>query len=188
MGGRKAHGFFFGMNMNIVLIGYRCTGKSSVGKLLESELEKHFADTDEMIEDEADYGIDEIVRKKGWDFFRSLEKDIIEKISLKNDLIISTGGGVVLDERNINNLKKNGYIIWLKATADIIKDRMAYDPETGHKRPSLTGRDPLQEIKDVLEIREKYYKAAADFEVDTSNIPVEIIADLIIGALPDDVV
>ena len=74
MGGRKAHGFFFGMNMNIVLIGYRCTGKSSIGKLLESELEKRFVDTDEMIEDEANCGIDEIVGKKGWDFFRSLEK------------------------------------------------------------------------------------------------------------------
>lgn len=173
------------MNMNIVLIGYRCTGKTSVGKLLESELGKHFIDTDEMIEDEVKCGIDEIVGKKGWSFFRGVEKSIIEKISLRNDLIISAGGGVVLDEINMINLRKKGYIIWLKATADTIKVRMAHDQETGYKRPSLTGRDPLKEIQYVLESRNKYYKAAADFEVDTSNIPVEAVADLIIGALPD---
>ena len=94
--------------MNIVLIGYRCSGKTGVGKILACKLEKYFVDIDSLIEKRAGCSIKGLVSKSGWDHFRMIEKKMIERVSKKGNLIIATGGGAVMDKENIKNLKRNG--------------------------------------------------------------------------------
>ncbi len=166
--------------MNIVLIGYRCTGKSSIGRRLADILEWRFVDTDELIEQEAGLKIEDIVLKKGWDEFRRLERRVVEEVSSLDKSVISTGGGVVLDQRNIRDLQKNGWIVWLKASPEIIRERMLRDKESGFTRPTLTGKDPIDEIKEVLDKRTPFYKKAAHLVIETDNFSQEKLCDMIL--------
>jgi shikimate kinase len=169
--------------MNIVLIGYRCTGKTAVGKILARELGRDFLDTDRLLEEETGSSIPGLVFTKGWDHFRKMEKLAIEKLTAKDNLVIATGGGVVMGKENIDNLKGNGWIVWLKANPGVIKDRMKKEQRSGKIWPSLTGSDPVDEINHVLNVRTSLYQEAADLMVDTStHSPLEV-ADLIIKAL-----
>ena len=166
--------------MNIVLIGYRCSGKTSVGKIIANRMKRSFLDTDMMIEDMAGYSIEEMVSMKGWTHFRDLEKGIIKEVSEESNQVIATGGGVVMDEDNVKNLKRNGFIVWLKGDIDVLKARMEEDHGSGQIRPSLTGANPMDEIKRVLDIRNSYYSRAGDFIIDTSRLSTEEVAELII--------
>jgi len=170
--------------MNIVLIGYRCSGKTEVGKILARELEKDFLDTDELIEDNAGCSIETIISRDGWNHFREIEKSLIEEVSRRNNLIIATGGGVVMDEDNVKNLKKNAWIVWLNGESEVIRERMDKEQRSGKIRPSLTGEDPLEEIKQVMDVRIPFYKKAANFVVNTSNRTLEKVAASITNNLP----
>lgn len=169
--------------MNIVIIGYRCTGKSAVGKILANELKRDFVDTDHLITFQEGLEIDEIISLKGWEYFRGMEKLVIEQVSQRDNLVIATGGGVVMDEMNVANLRKKGFIIWLRADADIIRKRMEKDPGTFNARPSLTGRGAVEEIKEMLKIREPYYRNAGDIEVDAGKMSADEVADYLINRL-----
>jgi shikimate kinase len=170
--------------MNIVLIGYRCSGKTLVGKLLAGELTRNLVDTDTLIEEEAGCSIETIISGKGWNYFREIEKRLIEDISRKNNLIIATGGGVVTDEENVKNLKRNGWIVWLDGNPEVLKKRMDQDKKSGKIRPSLTGTDSLDEIVQVLSERKNLYKRACDYVVDTNRRFPEEVAEAIILELP----
>lgn len=170
--------------MNIVLIGYRCSGKTEVGKILARELEKDFLDTDELIEDNAGCSIEAIISRDGWNHFREIEKSLIEKVSRRNNLIIATGGGVVIDEDNVKNLKKNAWIVWLNGESEVLRERMDKEQRSGKIRPSLTGEDSLEEIKQVMDVRIPLYEKAATLVVDTSTVTPEEVAALIIKNLP----
>nr|NIR15922.1 shikimate kinase [Desulfobacterales bacterium] len=124
--------------MNIVLIGYRCSGKTVVGKTLARELGKEFLDTDALIEENAGRTIERMISTKGWDHFRETEKRLVEEVSRRNNLVIATGGGIVMDEENVKNLKQNGWIVWLKGKPDVLRERMAKEQGSGKVRPSLT--------------------------------------------------
>ena len=132
--------------MNIVLIGYRCSGKTATGEILASEMGRDFVDTDALIEDNIGPSIEEIISTRGWRRFREIEKELIEEVSKKDNLVIATGGGVVMDEDNMKNLKENGWIVWLDGQPEILKQRMFKEKSSGKVRPSLTGADPLDEI------------------------------------------
>lgn len=170
--------------MNIVLIGYRCSGKTEVGKILARELEKDFLDTDELIEDNAGCSIEAIISRDGWNHFREIEKSLIEKVSRRNNLIIATGGGVVMDEDNVKNLKKNAWIVWLNGESEVLRERMDKEQRSGKIRPSLTGKDSLEEIKQVMDVRIPLYEKAATFVVDTSTVTSAEVAALIIKNIP----
>jgi len=170
-------------HMNIVLIGYRCTGKTSVGKALSERLGKAFVDTDDYIEKKADRPISDMVTKEGWDFFREKEKEAIREIASSEDLMIAAGGGAVLNTENVTNLKRNGVVILLETTNETILERMRADEKTEQQRPSLTGEDPLEEIEEVLEIRRPYYQQAMDFSVDTTSKSIEQVVNEIIEKL-----
>ena len=170
--------------MNIVLIGYRCSGKTEVGKILARELEKDFLDTDELIEDNAGCSIETIISRDGWNHFREIEKSLIEKVSRRNNLIIATGGGVVIDEDNVKNLKKNAWIVWLNGESEVLRERMDKEQRSGKIRPSLTGEDPLEEIKQVMDVRIPLYEKTANFVVDTSTVTSAEVAALIIKNIP----
>jgi shikimate kinase len=170
--------------MNIVLIGYRCSGKTEVGKILARELEKDFLDTDELIEDNAGCSIEAIISRDGWNHFREIEKSLIEKVSRRNNLIIATGGGVVIDEDNVKNLKKNAWIVWLNGESEVLRERMDKEQRSGKIRPSLTGEDSLEEIKQVMDVRIPLYEKTANFVVDTSTVTSAEVAALIIKNIP----
>jgi shikimate kinase len=170
--------------MNIVLIGYRCTGKTAVGKILAGELGRRFLDTDRLVEEETGTSIRGLVSAKGWDHFREMEKLVVEKITKGDNLVIATGGGVVMDGENVARLKRNGWIVWLKADAAFIKERMEREERSGTIRPSLTGSDPIEEIDRVLSSRASLYGEAADLTVDTSTSAPREVADLVMKALP----
>ena len=170
--------------MNIVLIGYRCSGKTEVGKILARELEKDFLDTDELIEDNAGCSIEAIISRDGWNHFREIEKSLIEKVSRRNNLIIATGGGVVIDEDNVKNLKKNAWIVWLNGESEVLRERMDKEQRSGKIRPSLTGEDSLEEIKQVMDVRIPLYEKTATFVVDTSTVTSAEVAALIIKNIP----
>ena len=169
--------------MNIVLIGYRCCGKTSVGKSISVKLGRKFIDTDDLIVEETACSIDEIVSVHGWGRFREIEKGVIKEVSTMENVVIATGGGVVTNEENIENLKGNGFIVWLYADIDTIKKRLNEDKTSADNRPSLTGDDPSDEIKKVLEQRKPLYMKANDLAVDTSQLDINEVTDMIIEKL-----
>ena len=171
----------------IILIGYRGSGKTSVGKDVAAKLRRPFFDTDALVEKQAGMPIDIIVSQMGWAPFRELEKQVIASVSGKPNHVIATGGGAVMDPANVDNLKRSGWIFWLKAGARTLRQRMEKDQGAGKGRPSLTGRDPLKEVQALLKQREPVYRKICDFVLDTEGCSVRDVADSILGLLRDAV-
>lgn len=169
--------------MNIVLIGFRGTGKSTVGKLLASRLKRDFVDTDVYIEKNTGRTIKEVFAQEGEEGFRKIESDNIEVISKMENMVIAAGGGVVLKSENIRNLKSNGYLILLEATPEVIYERINQDEKTAQQRPALTNKKPYEEIKHLITKRLKLYENAVDYRIDTSYITCEEIVEKIVTAL-----
>ncbi len=165
------------MKMNLVLIGYRGTGKSSVAEILAKRFAAKKVSTDELIVQKAGMSIPEIVEKYGWEHFREVESEVVKEVCKEDDLIINAGGGVVLREENIKNLKMNSKVILLTADVDVIAERIKDDKN----RPSLTGdKSFVEEIGAVLAERKSLYEKAADFMIDTTNLTIEKVAEKII--------
>ncbi len=171
--------------MNIVLIGCRGSGKSTVGRRLAALLQMKFIDTDDLIEERQDAPISDIVGSYGWDYFRTMEKQIIEEISNQDHLVIAPGGGAVLDAENVKVLRRNGLIIWLKTDGAALRARMEEDPCALVRRPTLTGKGALEELEEVIAYREPFYKGAAGVEIDTSHLDVEAVVDHILAILEE---
>ena len=167
--------------MNLVLIGYRAAGKTTVGRRLSASLQKAFVDTDNLIEERQGTHIGEIVKIHGWDYFRAIERKVISEISDHDDLIIAAGGGAVLEHENLKALRRNGFIIWLKADIQVLLKRMAKDPRTVTGRPSLTGKGALEELKEVLAHRVNFYEQASKVQVDTSSLDVDGVVDNVLS-------
>ncbi|MBN1905459.1 MAG: shikimate kinase [Deltaproteobacteria bacterium] len=166
--------------MNIVLIGYRCSGKTSVGKLIAHKLGRGFVDTDDLIMEKAGCSINEMVKEKGWPYFRDMEKAVIKEVSEQDNLVIATGGGAVIKDINMENLKANGFIIWLDANIDSVKRRLKGDNRSTENRPSLTGNNPVDETAEVMEKRGPLYSKACNMKVDTSKMNINDVADMVI--------
>ena len=169
--------------MNIVLIGYRGTGKTSVGIALAKRLGWDFCDTDDYIEGKVKKPISDMVATEGWAFFRAKEKEAIREVSSRKDCVVAAGGGVILDSENVKTLKKKGIVILLEATTHTILERMRRDEKTEQQRPSLTGKDPYEEIEEVLEFRRPIYQKAMDFSVDTTSKSIDQVLDEIVEKL-----
>ena len=171
--------------MNIVLIGYRGSGKSTVGSKLAARLKRRFVDTDDLIEERQGVPISDIVKSHGWDHFRKIEKAIIEEISEGNHLIIAPGGGAVLDDDNVKFLRRNGFIIWLKADQQTLLERIQKDQASSSRRPTLTGKGTLEEIEETIFQREPFYNKASEVQIDTSILSAEAIVESILAALKE---
>ncbi len=174
--------------MNIVLIGYRAAGKTTVGRRLSAYLRRVFVDSDDMIEKKEGAPVGDIVRNYGWDYFRAVEREVISEVSSYDNLIISAGGGVVIDPRNVKVLKRNGLLIWLKADVEVLLERMVRDLRSAIERPSLTGRGTLKEFKEVLIQREPLYERASEVQVDTSLLDVDGVVNQILSIFEERVV
>lgn len=162
--------------MNIALIGYRATGKSTVGTILADKLKIDFLDTDSMVEESMAMPVKEIVALKGWDLFRARETEVIQSLTQQNACVIATGGGVVLSGDNIFFLKQSGVIIWLNTPLQDIIDRLKIDAQSEAVRPKFTSGDIVQETVDTMKLRLPLYESAADYVVNTAGKNPEQVA------------
>ncbi|OQX26239.1 MAG: hypothetical protein BWK80_11555 [Desulfobacteraceae bacterium IS3] len=167
--------------MNIFLIGYRCTGKTSAGKALAEKLGQTFADSDSEIVKEQGMSVAEMVSAQGWDFFREKEQLVIRRLCAGDRQVLATGGGVILNPENVKNMRQSGIVVWLKALPETIKQRILNDEATSHLRPSLTAKGLTEEIEDVLSIRTPLYEGAMNFSVDTDQAGIDEICRIIIA-------
>lgn len=163
--------------MNIVLIGYRCAGKTSVGRKLSERFHIPFYDTDELIKKHTGKTIREMVEEKGWQSFRKEEKAVIRGLSSLAGTVIAAGGGAVMDPENREVLGRNGLFIWLTVDVRTIVERMKKDPAGGEQRPPLSSDGIESEISEILEKRTPIYQGLADFTVDTSGKEIAAIAE-----------
>ncbi len=159
---------------NIVLVGFMGTGKTVVGRRLSKLLEREFLESDDMIEKKEGVSIKEIFEKKGEPYFRKLEKDVVREASKKKGVIISLGGGAVIDSENLANLKKNGVLVCLQASPEVILKRT----KNLKTRPLLNVPDPKKKIEELLQKRAPYYKKV-DHSINTDDLSVEEVAESI---------
>jgi shikimate kinase len=169
--------------VQIILIGYRCTGKSSVGRKLAERFNLPFYDTDKMIVDRIGKTIKALVAEKGWEAFRQEEKKVIREISFLENAVIALGGGAILDPENRTWVKGRGPVIWLTAGLDTILNRMSADPLNTENRPELSGKEWRDEIRETMAHRTPLYQQLADFEVDTEGKTIEAVTTEILAEM-----
>ena len=172
--------------MRIFLIGYRCTGKTTVGEILASMLDYDFLDIDEKVESDNGCSISSIVKTHGWNKFRKLEKQTLFETLDNEDIIVSTGGGIVLDLENRIFLKNNGVSIWLFANKDVIINRLTNDNNTLLSRPGLTDKKLEQETEMMIKQREPFYSEITQIKFDTSIKTPEKLAQMIKRRISND--
>jgi len=172
--------------MNIILIGYRGTGKTAVGKALSKRLARPFYDADVFLEKKLSRTITDMVAQKGWPFFRAREKEIIQELSELDGCVIATGGGAVMDQDNVDCLAANGVFILLKADIPTIIKRIHGDEVSRQQRPALLGGPIHEETEALVTERMPTYERVADVAVDTTHLDVDEVVDRILnGALQD---
>ena len=160
--------------MNIILIGYRGTGKSSVARILAARTKWPLISTDKEIIRKAGMPVPDIIRKRGWDYFRDVESEICKQVGKKDRTIIDTGGGAVLRKENVESLRQRGRMFWLTAEVTTVMARIKNNSD----RPSLTGKKSyVEEVEEVLNERLPLYKAAADHIIPTDDRTLEEVAD-----------
>ncbi len=150
------------------------TGKTVTGKLLAKKLSRKYFDLDELIEEKEKISIPEIFSQNGEAYFRRLEKEALKDISNDKEVVVSCGGGIVIDKDNIDVMKKSGIMICLTASADVILERT----RAFSHRPLLKVANPKEKIESLLKERAPFY-ALADNAIDTSNISIKEVVDKI---------
>lgn len=174
--------------MNLILIGYRATGKTTLASLLASRLGWDWIDADVAIEQRSGKSIASIFAEDGEPAFRDVEALVIAEQLGRDRLVLATGGGAPMRPESRQAMKSRGKVVWLKALPETILGRMSGDQTTAARRPNLTEKGPLDEIVHLLSVREPVYREAADLEVDTESKTPESLADEILGGLdlPED--
>jgi len=159
--------------MNVVLVGYRGTGKTTVGAVLGRELGLRVVSLDAEIVRAAGKGVPDIVAGVGWPGFRDLEEEIVRRFAAGDGQVIDCGGGVIEREANFAALRAAGPVLWLKAPVATIVERIGGDDQ----RPSLTGRGSFtEEVEEVLKQREPLYRRIAHHEIETAGRNIEQVA------------
>ncbi len=170
-------------NSNIIFIGFMATGKSTIGKLLASQLGKVFIDTDNLLETKYETSIDQIFKKYGEEKFREYEREIIHSLVDTKNHVISTGGGAVTYKDNFKTLKSMGTTISLIASIPTIAQRITNDSAN---RPLLEGTNLEDKISNLLQKR-AYYYINSDIMINTDNMTIENVIDVILGEVNDTV-
>jgi shikimate kinase len=166
------------MSRNIALIGFMAVGKSAIGRTLAKKLRRRFVDLDRVIERAEGRKVREIFEHKGEAYFRQLEKQALAEVLEKNNQIIATGGGVILDDQNLQILREKALLIGLSAEMDVLLARAG----DATKRPLLQGNNRRERIEDLLRQRAARY-AQAHVTIDTSNLTVDQVVKKIMGML-----
>lgn len=154
--------------MNIVLTGFMGSGKSIVGKKLAERLNMNFIDTDEIIAKDVGMSISKIFKYKGEPYFREVESKAVSLVSLLDNHVIATGGGVPMRTENMDELERNGIIIHLQVSPESVLRRIGHDTS----RPLLHAKNPLETARDILQKRKKAYERCTHF-IDTDSLRVD---------------
>lgn len=166
--------------MRVVLVGFRGVGKTAVAGALASKLGFEVVSTDREIEKRSGIAIPAFVEQKGWGPFREMEASILGEAVVCDNIVLDTGGGIVLREGNRDLLKGCGCVVWLTAPPDVIRERIG----SSTHRPSLTvDRSFVEEVEEVLEERNPLYREVSDFTVDTSAMEIDRVVEEIAGFL-----
>jgi shikimate kinase len=142
--------------VNLALIGFMGTGKTSVGKLVAEQLHFEFLDTDEMIQSRTGRTIADIFNREGEQAFRQLERSVVEELSAREKTVISTGGGLPTNPENLSKLKTHALVVCLWSSPDKIWERVRHQSH----RPLLHDAEPQKKIRELLTAREPFYKQA----------------------------
>jgi shikimate kinase len=166
--------------MNLYLIGYRGSGKSTVGPLVAHRLGWSFVDSDDCVEAQANRTIAEIFAEQGESDFRQLESKSIADLSRKTQHVVSLGGGAPMFPANRDSIAASGKTVWLKADVDLLWKRIAADQTTTQRRPDLTDQGGRAEVQSLLVQRGPVYEACADYTLDIGSLSPQEIADRIV--------
>lgn len=154
------------MKSNLVLIGFMGSGKSTIGRILSKILEMNFIDSDYEIEKNSKMTIREIFKKHGQDEFRKIEMETVKEIGKRfQNTVISTGGGIILNKVNIENLRKDSLIIYLNVDRKILYKRL----KNSKNRPLLDRENLWKNINETLDFREELYLNSCDYVIDITN-------------------
>ena len=165
------------MKTSIALIGFMGTGKTAVGKALAERLDKEFVELDSLIEQKAGKTIPEIFNQDGEVTFRELEIEVTREVAERKNTVIACGGGVVLNEINIERLRKECIIVYLTASPRVILKRTLSNE---NERPLLEVSNKAQRIQELLRFRKPFYERAADIKIDTSKLDISSAVEQII--------
>lgn len=171
------------MKTSLALIGFMGTGKTAIAEALALRLNKEFIELDSLIEKKAGKSIPEIFQQHGEATFRKLETEVTRQIARRKNTVIAGGGGIVLNQINIEYLKKECIIVYLTASPEIILKRTAV---AQNKRPLLEVADKAQRIQELLKKRQPLYERAADIKIDTSGLNINAITEQIISELKNE--
>ena len=157
---------------NIYLVGPMGAGKSTIGRVLAAELHLGFRDSDKVIEDRTGADIPWIFDMEGEEGFRDRESAVLQELSQSKDLVIATGGGIILRSKNREVMKSSGYVCYLTASIEQLVERTARDK----KRPLLQVENPRQKIIDLVSLRAPLYVESADFVINTDRRSPKVVA------------
>lgn len=160
---------------NIIFVGLMGAGKTTVGRLLAKALKKTFYDSDHEIEKRTGVKIPTIFEMEGEAGFRKRESAMLDELSNRDNIILATGGGAVLDENNRKLMKARGIVVYLRADIHDLYQRTRND----RNRPLLQTADPHAKLSELFDVRDPLYQAVADIIVDTGNQPVANIVSKI---------
>ncbi len=163
---------------NIYLIGLMGVGKTTIGRQLARSLQLPFYDSDKMIEEKTGVDIPTIFEYEGEEGFRQREQRVIEQLTKLRGIILATGGGAVIRERNRKSLQENGFVVYLHCSIDRILQRTRRDSN----RPLLQTENPRERLKTLLDQREKLYLSCADYQIDTGKTPSKVVVKKILQA------
>ncbi len=171
---------------NLNLIGYRCSGKSSVGRKLSEVLRRPFVDADAVFVEYAAVSITDFVARSGWDEFRKLESQILFDLCKRNNIVLATGGGVILNSDNRRALQLSGVGFWLEISQETVLARLMEDSVNASQRPALSSLSLADEITSGLKEREPFYREVADYSIAIDGLSVdEIVAQIILKCRDD---
>ncbi len=167
-------------HFNIFLVGPMGAGKTTIGRQLARKLGMQFLDSDRVIEERTGADIPLIFEKEGEDGFRKREQAVIDELTLQDNLVLATGGGVILNADNRKALAQRGLVIYLHSDLKSLVERTSKD----QNRPLLhSGQDPHTVLKRIMEQREPLYRETANFTVDTSNTSIRNVIQAIISQI-----
>jgi len=166
--------------MNLILIGYRATGKTTLARLLAERIGWEWIDADVEIERRAGKSIARVFAEDGEPAFRDLEAEVIADLCGREKLVLAAGGGAPMREESRRAMRDGGQVVWLLARAETILARMSADPTNPDRRPNLTDRGPLDEVVHLLAGREPIYRQSAHLVVDTEGkTPEQLVAEIL---------
>ena len=165
---------------NVVLIGFMGSGKTVIGRQAARLLDFKFVDTDEQIQQVTGMTLSMLFKKHGEIRFRSEEELMAKKLAARRGLVIASGGSLMPEKEPLALLKEHGWFVLLQAAPDVILERISRKNNRG-KRPLISGKPSLEQIRELLLRREQQYLELADYTLNTTEIGVEEAAVRIVA-------